>query len=200
MIIPQTKRMNMGVKMNWDKLKRVKLQERNDRESLEKLMIKKQKQLEGKLKEQKKNNEYLLQVLVQLSQKNTNFPCNEFIEQFVHSNRTMTLKQEKYLLGKLEECNIMFDLSKLKIKTKPSKPSNKHENVRDEQKYVYELLVQLEKKNPNFPAKDFIKQFIFLGREMSMKQVVYFLDSLRKSKIEFDKNKINMKVKMVDAT
>lgn len=190
----------MGVKMNWDKLKRVKLQERNDRESLEKLMIKKQKQLEGKLKEQKKNNEYLLQVLVQLSQKNTNFPCNEFIEQFVHSNRTMTLKQEKYLLGKLEECNIMFDLSKLKIKTKPSKPSNKHENVRDEQKYVYELLVQLEKKNPNFPAKDFIKQFIFLGREMSMKQVVYFLDSLRKSKIEFDKNKINMKVKMVDAT
>lgn len=191
--------MNMGVKMNWDKLKKLKLQERNDRESLERLMIRKQKQIEGKLKEEKKNNEYLHQVLVELSQKNTNFPCIEFIEEFVHSNKTMTLKQEKYLIGKLEECNIVFEKSKLKIKTKPSKPSNKHENVRPEQKYVYELLVQLGKKNSNFPAKDFIKQFIELGREMSIKQVVYFLDSLRKSKIEFDKNKINMKVKIVDA-
>jgi hypothetical protein len=200
MIIQQTKRMNMGVKMNWNRIRTEELQRRHNQEFLEKQRIRKQKGIEERIKKEKKNNEYLHQVLVQLSQKNTNFPCSEFIEQFVHSNRTMTLKQEKYLLGKLEECNIMFDLSKLKIKTKPSKPSNKHENVRDEQKYVYELLVQLEKKNPNFPAKDFIKQFIFLGREMSMKQVVYFLDSLRKSKIEFDKNKINMKVKMVDAT
>lgn len=199
MIIKQTKRMDMGVKMNWDKLKKLKLQERNDREYLEKQRIRKQKGIQERLQREKKNNQYLHQVLVQLSQKNTNFPCNEFIEQFVHSNKTMTLKQEKYLLGKLEECKIIFEKPKLKIKTKPSKPSNKHENVRPEQQYVYQLLVQLGKKNSNFPSKDFIKQFIELGREMSMKQVVYFLDSLRKSKIEFDKNKINMKVKMVDA-
>lgn len=189
----------MGVKMNWDKLKKLKLQERNDREYLEKQRIRKQKGIQERLQREKKNNQYLHQVLVQLSQKNTNFPCNEFIEQFVHSNKTMTLKQEKYLLGKLEECKIIFEKPKLKIKTKPSKPSNKHENVRPEQEYVYQLLVQLGKKNSKFPSKDFIKQFIELGREMSMKQVVYFLDSLRKSKIEFDKNKINMKVKMVDA-
>lgn len=196
MIIQQTKRMNMGVKMNWDKLKRVKLQERNDRESLEKLMIRKQKQLEAKIKEQKKKNEYLHQVLIQLSQKNTNFPCNDFIEQFVHLNHAMTLKQEKYLLNSLEESKIMFDSSKLKIKTKPSKPSNnKHLNVRNEQEYVYQLLIELGEKNQKFPAKDFIKQFIELDKEMSIKQASYFVDSLRKANISFDKSKINIKVK-----